>query len=106
MSNSYKRYRVKDKDENGHEILRYQNLEQNARLLQISDYIISRQPIVTAYGTMFKHHGEEPNPLFTVIQSFLDKRSEYKNTMFIYLCLAISNLLPIIFGYIFNPNKT
>jgi hypothetical protein len=82
LSNSYKRYRVKDKDENGHEILRYQNLEQNARLLQISDYIISRQPIVTAYGTMFKHHGEEPNPLFTVIQSFLDKRSEYKNTMF------------------------
>lgn len=53
-------------------------------LLKIADYINDRQPIVNAYGTMFKQHGTVPNPMMDVIQSFLDKRTEDKNKMFQY----------------------
>ena len=51
-------------------------------LLKIADYIKDREPIVTAYGTMFKKHGDVPNPMLDVIQSFLDKRNENKRMMF------------------------
>lgn len=53
-------------------------------LLQISDYIASREPIVTAFGTMFKKHETVPNPLATVVQSFLDNRTKHKKMMFKY----------------------
>jgi hypothetical protein len=53
-------------------------------LLAVSDYIMSREPIVTSFGTMFRKQGEVPNPLFLVVQSFMDKRGEYKNKMFRY----------------------
>ena len=56
----------------------------NMTLLAISDYIAQRQPIVTAFGTMFKYRGTVPNPMAVVIQSFLDKRSEDKKMMFKY----------------------
>lgn len=74
LSNSYKRYRNEDSE--------YQDLVQNVTLQQLSDYIISRQPIVTAFGTMFQHHGTVPNPLITVVQSFLDNRTKHKKMMF------------------------
>lgn len=51
-------------------------------LLAISDYIMSREPIVTAYGAMFRKHGEVPNPMAKVVQSFLDMRSVHKKQMF------------------------
>lgn len=54
----------------------------NMTLLELTDYIYQREPIVTAYGTMFRKHEEVPNPLGKVIQSFLDKRSEDKAMMF------------------------
>lgn len=56
----------------------------NMTLLDISDYIVSREPIVTAFGTMFMKHETVPNPLAKVVQSFLDKRSEDKKMMFKY----------------------
>lgn len=71
--NSYKRYKTEDG---------YQDLIQNVTLQQLSDYIISREPIVTAYGTMFKHHGEVPNPLVDVVMGFLDARTKHKKQMF------------------------
>ena len=85
LSNSYKRYKVKVRDpQTGNDAYVYQNLEQDVTLQQISDYIISRQPIVTAFGTMFTHHGVIPNPLCAVVQSFLDNRTKHKNQMFEY----------------------
>ena len=72
--NSYKR----SKQEDG----TYKDLIQNVTLRQLSDYIISREPIVTAYGIMFKHHGEVPNPLVDVVMSFLDARTKHKKMMF------------------------
>ena len=82
LSNSYRRRRVIERDENGNEVQVYKNAEQNITLQQISDYILSREPIVTAFGTMFKHHGTVPNPLFAVVQSFLDNRTIHKKQMF------------------------
>ena len=84
LSNSYRRRRVIERDENGNEVQVYKNAEQNLTLQQISDYILSREPIVTAFGTMFKHHGTIPNPLAIVVQSFLDNRTIHKKQMFQY----------------------
>lgn len=60
----------------------YTNKTANMTLLAVTDYIASREPIVTAFGTMFRKHGEVPNPLATVVQGFLDKRAEDKKMMF------------------------
>ena len=60
----------------------YTNKTSQKMLLDVADYIADKQPIVTAYGTMFKRHGTVPNPLGKVIQSFLDARTEHKNMMF------------------------
>ena len=85
ISNSYKRYKVRSRDpETGNDILVYQNAEQDVTLQRISDYILSREPIVTAFGTMFMHHGEVPNPLWDVVNSFLTNRTKHKKMMFQY----------------------
>ena len=60
----------------------YVKRNKDMTLLQIADYIAERQPIVTAYGTMFKNHANSVNPMATVVQSFLDQRSQYKKQMF------------------------
>lgn len=77
ISNSYKRYYDP-------ETKKYKDLFHEYTLLQIADYIKKREPIVTAQGTMFRHHGEVPNPLANTIQSFLDLRSIHKKEMFKY----------------------
>jgi hypothetical protein len=60
----------------------YVKRSKDMTLLQIADYIAERQPIVTAYGTMFKNHANSVNPMAVVVQSFLDQRSQYKKMMF------------------------
>ena len=62
----------------------YTHKTQDLTLLAISDYILSRQPIVTAFGTMFRQKSEVPNPMGVVVQSFLDKRGQNKKMMFKY----------------------
>jgi hypothetical protein len=62
----------------------YKKTEVNLTLLEVADYIYSREPILTGYGVMFKKHGTVPNPLAKVIQSFLDNRSIHKKMMFKY----------------------
>lgn len=84
ITNSYKRYKVTKTDDHGNQYQEYVEPTQNISLLALSDYIISREPIVTAFGTMFKHHGTVPNPLMDVVQSFLDNRTKHKKQMFQY----------------------
>ena len=60
----------------------YTNKTANMTLLSIANYIADREPIVTAFGTMFKKHGVVPNPLAVVVQGFLDKRKQDKDMMF------------------------
>lgn len=82
ISNSYKRYKVTKTDQFGNQYQEYVEPTQNISLLKLSDYILAREPIVTAFGTMFKHHGTVPNPLMEVVQSFLDNRTKHKKQMF------------------------
>lgn len=82
ITNSYKRRRVTVKGEDGKEYQTYLDAKQESTLLKISDYILSREPIVCAFGTMFKHHATVPNPLVEVVQSFLDNRTKHKKQMF------------------------
>lgn len=60
----------------------YKNTIKNSSLLGMADYIIEREPIVTASGTMFARHGTVPNPLADVIQGFLDQRAKDKAKMY------------------------
>ena len=60
----------------------YTNKKHNMTLLKMADYIMSKEPILTAHGTMFMKHADCPNPLGVVIQQFLDLRGEHKKTMF------------------------
>jgi hypothetical protein len=77
ISNSYKRYIDP-------ETKKFKDLFHEYTLLQIADYIKKREPICTAQGVMFRHHGEVPNPLASTIQSFLDLRAIHKKEMFKY----------------------
>jgi hypothetical protein len=62
----------------------YTHKKADTTLLAVADYIRKREPITTAYGTMFKHHGDEPNPLADVVNSFLELRGIHKKEMFKY----------------------
>ena len=62
----------------------YTKKSSNTTLLDVTDYIISRHPITTAFGTMFMNHETVPNPMATVVQQFLDNRAIHKKEMFKY----------------------
>ena len=62
----------------------YTKKESNTTLLAISDYILRRKPITTAFGTMFVNHPDVPNPMASVVQQFLDNRAIHKKEMFKY----------------------
>lgn len=61
----------------------YTKKEKNLTLLQVSDFIEAKEPLCTSLGTMFKDHSTI-NPMFSVIQSFLDNRKMHKKMMFKY----------------------
>ncbi len=52
--------------------------------LAMLDYIRSKEPIITSYGTMFRRHGSVPNPMGRVIDDFLKLRKMHKKEMFKY----------------------
>lgn len=62
----------------------YKHQRVESTLVEIADYIYSREPILTAYGVMFRKHKEQQEPLLKVIQSFLDNRTKDKKIMFSY----------------------
>ena len=53
-------------------------------LVELTDYIYSREPIVTAWGVLFKRHGVVPNPLTKLIHMFMLNRDKEKKIMFQY----------------------
>lgn len=63
----------------------YTGKQVETTLLAMADYIDSKEPICTAYGVLFRKHGEVPNPLIELIKSFMDGRDDYKKQMFKYL---------------------
>lgn len=60
----------------------YKNQTVDMTLLEVSKYIIDREPIITSYGVMFKRHGEVPNPLYNLIDGFITNRKKLKKQMF------------------------
>lgn len=60
----------------------YTKKKSNLSLLAMADYIASKEPIVTAYGVLFKKHADVPNPMGVVVQQFLDQRGINKKHMF------------------------
>lgn len=63
----------------------YTKKQVETTLLAMADYIDSKEPICTAYGVLFRKHGEVPNPLIELIESFMNGRDQYKKQMFKYL---------------------
>ena len=59
----------------------YTHSKNNMSLLALTDYILQKEPIVTAHGTLFKKHADSPNPMGIVIQQFLDQRDIDKKKM-------------------------
>lgn len=62
----------------------YTNKTINMNIAELTNYIISREPICTASGVMFKKHGAVPNPLTKMIAMFMDNRNIHKKEMFKY----------------------
>lgn len=60
----------------------YTNKKIDMSILEMCDYIATREPIITSYGVLFKRHESVPNPMGRVIQSFLDLRGIHKKEMF------------------------
>lgn len=50
----------------------------------LTNYILSKEPICTSWGVLFKHHSEVPNPLADMIKNFMDLRNIHKSEMFKY----------------------
>ena len=53
-------------------------------LVQISDYILDKQPIITAEGVLFQRHANSVNPLYKMLDTFINARTAYKKEMFKY----------------------
>lgn len=60
----------------------YKNAQIDTTLLELSEYIIKREPIITPYGVMFKKHAEGPNPIAKLLETFMEGRKVYKKEMF------------------------
>ena len=63
----------------------YTHQRADATLLDMANFINDKQPISTAYGVLFKKHGNKPHPLLDMIRDFTDSRDAYKKEMFRYL---------------------
>lgn len=62
----------------------YKNKKIDISIVNLVEYILSREPILCASGVMFKKHADAPNPLIDLITEFLDSRKAYKKEMFKY----------------------
>ncbi len=62
----------------------YKNIQINTTLLELSEYILKREPIITPYGVMFKKHAEGPNPIAKLLEKFMEGRKIFKKEMFKY----------------------
>ena len=52
--------------------------------VNISDYILDKQPIITAEGVLFQRHANSVNPLYKMLDTFINTRIAYKKEMFKY----------------------
>lgn len=62
----------------------YTNEDGETTIDELTEYILSWEPIITPYGVLFKRPGTEPTPLLKMIKSFMDLRGIHKDQMFKY----------------------
>lgn len=62
----------------------YKKKEINMTVLELCEYILKREPIITAYGVLFKKHADAPNPIAKLLETFMEGRNVYKKKMFSY----------------------
>jgi len=63
----------------------YKNINLDTTILELSEYIYSRQPIITSRGVMFSRHDSNIiNPISNMLANFMAERDEYKDEMFKY----------------------
>ena len=62
----------------------YKKISINMTLKSLIDYIISKEPIITSYGVLFNRHGTVPNPIYNLIDGFINGRKLMKKEMFKY----------------------
>lgn len=53
-------------------------------LVELTNYILEKEPIITAWGVLWKRKGTTPNPLLNMIKGFMDSRGLLKKEMFKY----------------------
>ena len=62
----------------------YKKTKVEITLPDLAHYILSREPIMTAYGVIFSKHPDVPHPLYKMIDSFIWDRDNAKKEMFKY----------------------
>ena len=62
----------------------YKKKQINTDLLNLASYILDKEPIITSYGVLFNRHGTVPNPIYKMIDGFINSRKEMKTEMFKY----------------------
>lgn len=59
----------------------YERTREETNMLELTDMIMTRKPIIPSSGCLFARHGERPNPFIQMIKEFGDIRTAFKNEM-------------------------
>ena len=62
----------------------YTKTKQDMNLFKLTNWILKKEPIMTAYGVLFKKHADTENPLINMIAMFMNNREIHKKEMFKY----------------------
>ena len=62
----------------------YKHAKVEMSMVKFTDYILDKKPIMTPYGVIFSRHGTVPNPLYKMVDDFVNTRQKFKKKMFQY----------------------
>lgn len=62
----------------------YKHKVVNTSIMQLTNYILDKEPIMTSYGCLFTKHGKVKNPLYDLIEEIVTIRDKFKAEMFKY----------------------
>lgn len=62
----------------------YKKTKIETTLTKLTNYLADREPIFTSAGVIFNRHTNKPNPIYELIQGFIDARKATKKEMFKY----------------------